>query len=643
MQSVKRKFLKYLIPSIFSMLVVSAYSFADTFVVGRALGAPGLAAIGIATPVLTALFSLGHLFGTGGGAVYAIMKGKGEKEEAGRLYTHGFLLAVATGIAVILFGTMFIEKIAVFLGADESNLELTIEYMRWLFFFAPLLILDLTTNHFMRNEGRPGVAMAATMIGSGANVVLDLLFVLVFGWGIFGASIATCMGSVIAVLINVGYSVKNRLGLRFCRIHVDISSMKRIIVNGLGAFILNFSVAVLTLFYISEVKRVYGNMGVSAYTILMNWNLIFMNMLLGVAQSSQPLISLSYGKGEISSVRSYYSLTLCSALIMAVCFLPLGIFFSQPLSLVFVSNSQELVALAAWALQIAIFTYPFMAATMTIGYYFEALEQSRESLAIMLARGCLIPVVMLYVLARILGGWGIWISIPAAELLAMLFAVGIKRAKPEGVSETVHPAMGEKDYVILTISREFGSGGREIGKRLAEILQIPFYDKKVRELTAAESGLADEIILHSEERQDKGVVFGLYRNNRYIPISDKVYLAQRRAIEQIASQGTAIIVGRCADSILRGRYRCLNVFIHAPLELRISRVMEYDKCTEKEAREKILESDAARAAYHDYYTGEKWGRAKEYDLTINSGMGFNYAVSLIAQMYRAAADEKISE
>lgn len=428
-----KRFLKYLLPSVFSMIVVSAYSFTDTFVVGRALGAPGLAAIGIATPVLTTLFSLGFLFGTGGGAAYAVSKGKNEGIKARQIYTTSMLIAGLTGLIIMIAGTIFIRDIAFFLGADDATIDQTVEYMRWLFLFAPMLILDLTTNNFMRNDGKPNVAMWATMVGSGANVVLDLLFVFVFHWGMFGASIATCMGSGIAVVINVGYSLRHRLDLRLMRVKAAAKDILRIIGNGFGPFLLNFSVSVLTFFYISVARGHCGALGVSAYTILMNWNIIFMNMMLGVVQSSQPLISLNYGQNDLAAVQAYRRLTLRTALLFGLCFFPLGLFFATPLSLVFVNDAPALVTLAAQALRLSSVTYVFMAVTMSIGYYFEAMERPKESLVVMLLRGFICPVAALYALSAVWPESGMWVSIPVAEAVsAVLACVLLKKAQLAG-------------------------------------------------------------------------------------------------------------------------------------------------------------------------------------------------------------------
>ena len=433
----QKRFLRYLFPSIFSMLVVAAYSFTDTFVVGRALGASGLAAIGIATPVLTALFALGFLFGAGGGAAYAITKGQGNNQRASRIYTCGILLACAFGVVILILGTVFIRDIALFLGADATNINETMEYMRWLFYFAPMLILDLTTNNYMRNDGKPNVAMSATMIGSAANVVLELLFVLVFRWGMFGASIATCMGSVIAVAINLTYSAIRRLDLKPVRVGIELLDIRRIVTNGFGPFLLNFSVAVLTFFYIAMARNLYGDLGVSTYAIFMNWNLIFMNLLLGVAQSSQPLISLSYGKGDLAAVKMYRAMTLKTALIMAFCFLPLELFLPEQLSQVFVQNVPELVTLSVRALRLSGATYLFMAFTICIGYYFESLEYPRQSLLVMMARGFICPVATLYLFSAFWGKDGLWLSIPAAEAISAVIAAILLRRTPVHIKQTL--------------------------------------------------------------------------------------------------------------------------------------------------------------------------------------------------------------
>ncbi|MCD8090016.1 MAG: cytidylate kinase-like family protein, partial [Clostridiales bacterium] len=145
-------------------------------------------------------------------------------------------------------------------------------------------------------------------------------------------------------------------------------------------------------------------------------------------------------------------------------------------------------------------------------------------------------------------------------------------------------------------------------------------------------GYDPDVIDKMEDRENGGYVYGLYSRNHYVPIRNKIFQAQSGVLLDLASKGSCVIIGRCADYVLRDKYKMVSVFIHAPLETRAKRVMEYDKCSHKEAVRKIKESDKAREGYHDFYTDIKWGRSQSYDLTIDSSVGFEKTADLIINL-----------
>ena len=195
---------------------------------------------------------------------------------------------------------------------------------------------------------------------------------------------------------------------------------------------------------------------------------------------------------------------------------------------------------------------------------------------------------------------------------------------------------------ILTIGRQFGSGGREIGEILAEHYGIRCYDKELLSRAAKESGFCQEMIQTHDERPTNSFLYNLvmdtysfgYNSSSFVdmPISQKVFLAQFDTIKKIASEGPCIIVGRCADYALQDRPNVLNLFIHADLEDRIERVMTRFpdlKSTDK-ARDLIAKKDKQRHSYYNYYTSKKWGRSESYDLSLNSAiLGIEGTVKMI--------------
>lgn len=195
---------------------------------------------------------------------------------------------------------------------------------------------------------------------------------------------------------------------------------------------------------------------------------------------------------------------------------------------------------------------------------------------------------------------------------------------------------------IVTIGRQYGSGGREIGEKLAKQLNIPFYDRELLSRAAKESGFCQEMIENHDERPTNSFLYNLvmdtysfgYNSSSFVdmPISHKIFLAQFDAIKKIANEGACVIVGRCADYALAEYSNCVHVFIHADEEHRVKRIMERNNLTESKARDAINKKDKQRQSYYNYYSSKKWGRSDTYDLSINSArLGIDGTVNLLAQ------------
>ena len=200
--------------------------------------------------------------------------------------------------------------------------------------------------------------------------------------------------------------------------------------------------------------------------------------------------------------------------------------------------------------------------------------------------------------------------------------------------------MDEK--IIVTIGREFGSGGHEIGEKLAQKLNVKYYDKELLKRAAEDSGMCPEIFENNDEKPTNSFLYNLvmdtysfgFNGNTYVdmPISHKVFLAQFEAIKNIADEGPCVIVGRCADYALQDNDNCLNIFIYADEEFKTKYVMETHNISEKEAKDLCVKHDKQRQSYYNYYTSRKWGRADSYDLCINSAvLGTDGTDTLIKQ------------
>ena len=193
-----------------------------------------------------------------------------------------------------------------------------------------------------------------------------------------------------------------------------------------------------------------------------------------------------------------------------------------------------------------------------------------------------------------------------------------------------------KENLIITISRQYGSGGREIGKRLAERLGIPYYDKELIILAAERSGYARSLFEEADQKASNSMIFSLMRagsmvNSYDLPLNDKIYLIQSGVIQQVARQGSCVIVGRCADYVLQDRFPCVNVFIHAALQKRMDRAVKVYGLSPDDVQSVLLKTDKRRETYYNYYTGRKFGDARNYTLSLDSlGVGIENAVRVMA-------------
>ncbi len=191
--------------------------------------------------------------------------------------------------------------------------------------------------------------------------------------------------------------------------------------------------------------------------------------------------------------------------------------------------------------------------------------------------------------------------------------------------------------VIITIGRQFGSGGHELGEKLAKRLNIPFYDRALLSAAAEHTGLARDTIETLDEQPTNSFLYSLsvgsfgFSGDVPLPLNNQVFLAMTKAIRNIAAEGSCVIVGRCAEYVLQGNEALVRVFVHADKESRVKRIMEKLELKERDAQVLMQKTDKKRASYHDFYCDEKWGVTTSYDLSVNSALlGIDGAVDMIA-------------
>ncbi len=205
---------------------------------------------------------------------------------------------------------------------------------------------------------------------------------------------------------------------------------------------------------------------------------------------------------------------------------------------------------------------------------------------------------------------------------------------------------------IITLGRQFGSGGRAVGKKLAEDLGIPYYDKEILTRAAKDSGICEALFENHDEKPTSSFLYSLVMDTYStsyatmgmpeMPMSQKVFLAQFDTIKKLAEEGPCVIVGRCADYALEELDNVVSVFVHAPLEKRMARVAEYEKIDLTAAKKLVTQNDKKRASYYNYYSNKKWGDAATYDLSVNTGKVGIYGAAEIIKNYVIMKESKMT-
>lgn len=200
-----------------------------------------------------------------------------------------------------------------------------------------------------------------------------------------------------------------------------------------------------------------------------------------------------------------------------------------------------------------------------------------------------------------------------------------------------------KKNIVITIGRQCGSGGREFGQKLAETLGIDYYDKELVRLAAKNSNLSPEISEMADEKATNSLLYsiatggslrGMFNGYYEMPLNDRVFLAQAETIKQLANEKSCVIVGRCANYVLRDEenINALNIYVYADMDYRIKRIKEEENLTEKQAKDKIIKTEKKRRTYYNYYSNGNWGSATEYDLCINlTDIDFDAAIGMVKE------------
>lgn len=577
---------KLAVPTVISQIIVILYSMADTFFIGQTGDPNQLAALSIAFPIFTLLTAVANLFGIGANSLIARSMGMNDELTAKRASSFSFWGSIVVTAILSIILAVFMKPILTFAGADSLTLGYTRDYLMYVFVIGGIpTVAGLTLGHLVRAVGKTREASIGLAIGGILNIILDLIFVLVLKMGVAGAAIATAISNTVSLVFFLIVLLKMRSSTCVTISPKHFSMQKKV---SLGTLSVGFPAAasvMLVCFSISLLTGLLlrhegGNILAAAYGVTAKCVTIALHISIGIAQGVMPLIGYSYGAKDHKRVHNVTKLAFTVLWIFSIAFLVIVQLFPDMFIQMFIDNDETI---AVGGIFIRRWSWCAIGMCLIAMYdsIFQAVGKWKTSLVVAVLRFLIVFPLLCFGLDSLFGADGLmWVQ-PITDTLALILAATLFQGFIKSLakkSQTEH----ETSYVqattncIVTIGRQFGSGGRTIGKKVAAKLGIPFYDNELIKKIAIESGLSKEYV---EKYGEYAISDSLYYNaitGRDIDgksALDQIWFAQKKVITDLAEKQSCVIVGRCADYILHDIADCLSVFIYASDEKRLERTI----------------------------------------------------------------------
>lgn len=421
--NVYKLYFKYFFPTMCAALSTSIYILFDTIFIGQGVGSLGLTALNIALPIYSIYFGTGLLIGIGGSTLMSIEKGREREYKAQKIFTLSFVFGLILAIIYTIVGFVFLEEIAVILGATKEVLPLVKEYMIVVVFGTIPFVMGSILAPFIRADKAPKKAMFAVIFSGFLNIILDYIFVFPLDMGMRGAAIATVFSYTISCLILLTHLLSKNNTLRFKKDFYKLSYITRIFKCGLPSLFIEVSLGFVIFIFNIQILKIIGDDGVTAYSIISNTGIIAVALFNGISQTIQPLISINMGANLKERATRLRNLGLFTALVIGVAFFILCIIFPEQIVRIFVNPNNEVLAIAINSIRIYSIAFIVMGINMVSGAYFQSIELAKESFIIAFCRGLLFVSICVFILPIFLGINGVWLSVPIGELLTLFVTI----------------------------------------------------------------------------------------------------------------------------------------------------------------------------------------------------------------------------
>lgn len=630
----KKLFWKMGLPMIVSMVLQALYNVVDSIFVANMgeTGAIANQALTIAFPIQILIIAIG--VGTGVGLNALLSKSLGEKnnEKANKVAGNGIFLSICIYIVFLLFGAFGSEWfISLFAGGDAQVISMGTTYLQICCCFSLGSIGYTVYERFLQSTGKTMLSTIAQITGAVTNIVLDYVFIFPCKMGVAGAAWATIIGQFVSLILAMifHYTLNKEINGNIKYIKPEFSLIKGIYKIGISAAIMQALLSVMMAGMNAILAQANANptILVGSFGIYYKIQQIALFSAFGLSNTIISILSFNYGMKDKERVNDCIKYGIIDTFIVTLILTVIFEIFAKPLASLFGltgGSTTEIIDICATAIRIASIGYIFMGFSVAVQGVLQALGYALRPLIISLLRLVIFvfPVAYLFTLSDNVVNI-VWWTFPIAEVLTAIISIFILKKSYKEKIETMKIVEVSKktQNLVISISREHGTNGKEIARKVAEKLGVKFYDKEEIKKFAISHSLVEDNYTEDE----------LYKYYLSLDAEKDSIIKQAETIKLIASEDDCIIVGRGSDYILKDNPNLIKIFLYAPLEYRINKVKEIYNDTYKEAKKHVLDSDKSRAAYYEVISNQSWGNKENYDLCLNCEIGNDKIVNIICE------------
>lgn len=627
---INKLILSFSIPCVISMLINSIYNIVDQIFIGKGVGTLGNAATNVIFPLIIIFNAVAGLIGNGAAANLSLKLGEKNKKAAAKSIGQAVSLTIILSIVISGIAYIFLPQLVYLFGCTESVYKYALDYGRIIVIGAPFMLIYSSFSSIIRADGSPKYSMIMLVIGAIINIILDPIFIFGFDMGVKGGALATIIGQIVSFVIAIIYLFKIKsvkLTKNDFKLDKDVF---RILALGISSFITQATILVLFIFMNNILTKLGANtkfgadIPLSVYGVISKINSLYISTVLGISIGSQPIIGFNYGAGNKFRVKETIRKVLIINFIIGIIFNLLFVLFPKQITGIFISSNDvsynlfmEFAVLMCHSFLLVI---SLNALEMTTSIVIQSLGNVVKSTAVTFIRQIILLIPISLILAFVFnkGIYGVLYAGCIADVLCFIITIFIIKSEYKKLGkEVINETYQEKEqtnntyngkHIVITISREYGSGGRFVGRLVAEKLGLPFYDKELISLSAKESGLSEEYVKMTDEKKKSAS----YTNNN----DDRLFIAEQKVIEKLA-KSSCVIVGRCADYILKDNKDAIKIFLYSDSKSKEKRAIKYYGLNSKTALRKIDKINKERSKHYKFYTNREWKDFSNYDLSFN--------------------------